>query len=469
LTSEINKLIKQNDYLGWIPCVIGRLDFSKVCIKQLFCIEKKEHQKAVCFSYQDRHSLPSSDFIPRLNVVSSVQDWKDRADLDKQYYGNFRFITISKTTVSGSMEGTAFLLLDADIAKSQLFVSEVIEPLVNLGNNVREYEKAIAKSQYEPEFILEQQSVDDEVCRIESVIKQFEYQELKDRVISIEYSILSNGLIFIKPVLRKGLYDDPDTQAKVNHTHFIAAKQCFIYVKYSLHTHKHHDKDEDRLTIIHPIDKDKAEETGLRLIGDMERSVIEIKEMGVHKLDASQHYLQGFISYSKSLVESLLEVGLIPVEKGAKKIKFFDNMLQSWRTLIQKHEREEDQVEMKKTKNSAAIGEVFQSLSLLVALFAFLFSSIRWFIPAGKDFQSVYGEEFDFLSIFFDEPIVTSIFLVLCIFTFVVLRIIVNPNGVIRRPLRYFWNFIDKGRVIELVRILLLASCVFLVGRLFAL
>ena len=468
MNAEITKIIKNNDYLGWIPCVIGRLDFSKVCIKQLSCIEKKKHQKAFCFSYQDKHSLPNSNFIPRFNIVSSVQNWKDRNDPNNLYDGLFRFITFSKTTVTGSMHGTAFLLLDLDVVKSESFVADVLAPLEKLEQNVQRYDKAIAENQYTPSFILEQHNVDEEVKRIESVITQFSSQDLKDRIIVIEYTILSNGLTFIKPVLRKGLHEDENIQQAIEHSNFIASKQCFIYIKHSLHTHKHHNKNEDRLTIIHPINKDNIEETALRLISDMERSIIEIKELGVHKIDASQYYLQGFISYSKSLVESLLENSLINRDKGKIKIKFLDNMLQSWRSLILKHEREEDQLSARKAKNASAIGELFQSLSLFVTLFAFLFSTARWFIPTGETIQSAYGKDYEFLSVFFDDPMKTSIILVLCVFACLVLRVMYHPNGIVRRPLVWLLKLITKNAILQFLRCILIALFIFFIGRLLA-
>jgi hypothetical protein len=477
LNSQIKKTINDHDYLGWIPCVIGRLDFSKVRIDQLPCVNDTPQRASICFSYTDRHSLPTTDFNPRFNVVSSVQNWKDRPDVEGAYDGHFRFITISKTSKNGSMNGVAFLLLDSDVLKHGSFVTDVLAPLTALEEKIKEYKNAIAADQYQPTLELDIQRVEKEIDRIETMIIQFCNQELKDRIIMIQYSILSNGLFFVKPVMREDLYDDVEIRKAVTHSNFIAAKQCFIYIKYSLHTHKHHAVAEDRLTSIHPINKEKIEETGLRLINDMECSIIEIKEMGVNKMDASQHYMLGFISYSKSLIQSLVEVNIIEPTEGTNRIEFFNNMLQSWRSLILRHDsnakelaykksKDADAITYKESKDVDAIGEFFQSLSLLVTVFALFFSGIRWYIPKDNSFEDMYGTQYEFLSVFFDNPIRTFIVLGISVLTLISLRIITNPHGVIRRPLKYIWNKTTIKGLVNLIRGLLVVVFIFTLGSL---
>jgi len=111
-------IVKQYDHMGWIPCVLGSLDFSLVNTNQLIPKPEGEGTDEVCFSYINDHSIPSTKHRTRYNVVSSVYDWKDREDNKNEYDGEFRFLTFGATQPDGSMEGEAFLILHEDSKKS---------------------------------------------------------------------------------------------------------------------------------------------------------------------------------------------------------------------------------------------------------------------------------------------------------------------------------------------------------------
>ncbi len=365
--------VKRYDHMGWIPCVLGSLDFSRVSTNQLTPRSHGKGADAICISYIDEHSIPSTTHRTRCNVISSVYNWKDREDKKNEYDGVFRFITFGQTQPDGSMEGEAFLVLHEDINKVASFDSTVLNPLRELASLVEKYQKALKINQYAPSIELELDKVADKIVSVKAAIKEIANNELRQRVFNTKYVILPNGLTFLKTEDWLGINHSPQNRSEIEHSKFIADKQCFIYLKYSLHRHKHHNDQEDRLTSVHRIDAKVPKNTALKLIGDLNRSIVEIKEREMEKLSSPDHYLQGFISYAKSLVYALEQYRFIEPFEASTKRAYLDNMFGSWEAVVAKAQGEKSEYQSKRENNAKGIVEFFQALSILVATFSLIF------------------------------------------------------------------------------------------------
>lgn len=373
---SFSESIQEYEYLGWIPCVVGRLDFSKTSTEQL----KYDKPDSICLSYMDQHNAPIRGHRTRYNVTSSVCDWKDRKDPNNKFSGIFRFLTVFTTQPNGDATGQAFLWAQKEETKSPHIEKEVLKPLRTLQNQVSNYEKSLRTSQYDPTQKLGSEFVENTIRDACDAITRLNSNELKHRIIVVNFHIASNGLTVLKTEVRDGVDNSEDEarRKEAEHSSFISAKQAFIYLKYTLHTHKHHPEQEDRLTIVHYIDKGNTGDLGLKLIEDLRRSAIEIKGTAIKNEPSAEHLLHGFISYTKSLIEALNEKGLISKETASIKKSFFDNMLGSWESIIQKAKEQKEQNKERKAKETKAIDDSLQAISMLLATISVFFVGIKF-------------------------------------------------------------------------------------------
>lgn len=464
---ELKKLISEYQYLAWVPCVVGRLDFSRISTDQLRCRLNSDFSDSVCFSYIDEHSISSIKSRVRYNIASSVFDWKDREDENEEYNGLFRFITIASSK-DNAMEGVAYLVLHNDIVDSETFRNDILLPMMQLQSKVAEYEKALEHDQYTPSCILKTETVEKSVKGLQSSLDTYANRQMKGRIIKVKYKILHNGLVFLETESREGIDDEESNE--INHHSYIAAKQTFIYLKYSLHNHKHHIKEEDRLTVAHRINPHKPEETAQRLIDDLRRSVIELKEREFRRIESPEHYLQGFISYSKSLIEALAETSLISNEVATVKKSYFDNMLQSWQSLAHRTEAQQSK-ELKENEDKLkGWGDFLQGVSVLIAVIALIFQGLKYIYSSDGVADKVAKTPFAFLNDYFSNPdklIPIFVFLFFIVIFSLTVKEVINPLSPVRRAYSTMFNFLANYIHIYLTRITLsigVAALTYLLG-----
>jgi hypothetical protein len=463
---ETKSILKHYQHIGWIPCVIGRLDFSKVNTKQLSTVLSGPHKESTCFSYINEHSIPSIKHRIRCNVVSSVYDWKDRDDENNEYDGLFRFITFGETKEDGSMEGEAFLVLHDDIKQVQNFPQTVLEPMKTLEQKIAQYQASLRENQYSPNTKLELSDVKSDIEQIKIAIRHIANNELQQRVFNIKYIILSNGITCLRTEDWLGQNNSPEHRESIDGTKYIADKQCFIYLKYSLHRHKHHNGQEDRLTSVHKIDQQAPNKSALKIVDDLNRSIIEIKEREVENFESPDHYLQGFISYAKSLLHSLELMSLIAAEEAKNKRAYLDNMFESWKAVASRTQKAREILRGKQESDSKGIVEFFQAISILVATFSLIIHA-SFNVLKGQDVEAVLkGTIYEKISEHFSSS-TTILDVLACLFLLIVLMvsgwIISQPNGIVRRPVRWIRRHFNKITMF-LFRIGLVALIIFFIG-----
>jgi hypothetical protein len=77
---------------------------------------------------------------------------------------------------------------------------------------------------------------------------------------------------------------------------YVLCRQAFYFLKYSLHTHKHHTNTLDSLTTVHPINDDPIK-LGKRLIFDLKQSLVDINRRPPYLKSEINYNFSGITSY----------------------------------------------------------------------------------------------------------------------------------------------------------------------------
>lgn len=264
--------------------------------------------------------------------MQSKVDWRDNNNKDSRS-GLFRVFVAAEAIKSNSMDhreliGTILIYhLDAEPEKEEdLYTLEPHRLAHDITKeDIREKLPALIKAISSPITIVG--------LNTESLIA------------SLSFKVRSNGLTYLK-FNEKNF--EIDEQSK-----FIIARQAFYYLKYSLHSHRHHINEQDSLTTISLVDS----EVGLRLLCQLKRELTSLSR--AQKVDNKIHATSeasGIIAYAKSLVVSLAEDGLLKAGVAERETKYFDNTKLSFLSLEKSIESKESILERHKAKAKVWLG-----------------------------------------------------------------------------------------------------------------
>ncbi|MFK5915345.1 MAG: hypothetical protein QM484_13320 [Woeseiaceae bacterium] len=147
---------------------------------------------------------------------------------------------------------------------------------------------------------------------------------------------------------------------------FLITRQAFYYLKYSIHTHKHHAAKQDSLTTITPTygkTQNNKSDAGLRLICQLKRELTFIQR--IQNTDGQEHptnNASGIIAYTKSLIQSLKLSGFIDENIANRECTRFENIGRSFQAQTCKMETLINNIELIKSKSKVWIGFIIISL-----------------------------------------------------------------------------------------------------------
>jgi hypothetical protein len=332
------------EYIGWIPCINGHLDFGlmRPGIQGGFTDLNSKDENAI----EINTSLSNqNDCHDRFIVLQSKVDWRDSDKYDRDS-GKFRVTVTAKVNKSHSMDERC---LDGNV----LIYPLSAEPKeISKRHEMNVHILCHSMSKNESEF-------KDQYNKLEMLTSgQKKVDYLTNFSCSIHFKIEPNGIIRLK-------YNEnnPDLD---NESIYIFARQAFYYLKYSLHIHKHHLDEQDSLTTITPIysDGDKSEsDAGLRLICQLKRELTSITR--IQNLDNKEHPTNnalGIIAYTKSLISSLEDVKIIDSELSEREKARFENVKESIAAQNGKISNEINNVELVKSKSKIWLGFLLLSI-----------------------------------------------------------------------------------------------------------
>lgn len=288
-------------FVGWIPCISGRLLF-----RHLSC----SHPRAKN-NLEVNHREQSSDgSIYRYIVLSSEIDWKDLDESDLTDGVFHLIVTGLRDEADDNFYGFVFLLPLQKAKKDHNWTA------------IEEHIYSIRRSAIKREHIAHSfNQLNDRL----SAYSDTEYY-------SVRFNITDRGFAFLEYTNTAAA-----PASKLHQT--TICRQAFYFLKYSLHKHQHHHRDDDSLTTIHPI-PENPESLGPLLIDDLRKGLVEIKR----RLDALQYESlyqgRGIVSYAKSLIESCHAQGFLSHADYSRCKCYFDNVGDSLNILAEKRQRD---------------------------------------------------------------------------------------------------------------------------------
>lgn len=323
-------------YLGWIPCISGHLDFGlmKPGISGGFTNKDIKDNKTnhINFGY-----LAQKDHHARRVMLQSKVNWQDRLD-PRDYDGSFRVFVLAEASESACMDSR------------ELVGSVHVYP-------TREQEGSKAENRVKPWFqtIHEAQELFDasngNLNGWEESRNQLNqcYTRLKGELEAqgfwrVDFKATAGGLVYLSTPTEE---HRPLSASEK----YLITRQAYYYIKYSLHSHKHHQAEQDSLTTIVPYgpSRDSRRDAALKMLCQLKRELTHIKrtltqEQGLYSDDAL-----GILSYMGSLLTTLHSRKLIDGELYQREGRYIDSLRSSF------------QVQESRTRNFRSIEDSIRS------------------------------------------------------------------------------------------------------------
>jgi len=331
-------------YIGWIPCINGHLDFGlmRVGIQGGFTNSKSIDNKAVELSFG---YSPFGDSHDRRIVLQSKVDWRDSSNFPENS-GQFRVIVTAEVNKSLSM--------DERYLSGNLLIYPLSAEPENRDQRTKMNVHALCHDM--EEFEDKRHELFNALEKITSAKEPVD--NLSNFSCSIRFEISPSGITKLQYNSKNSTLDEESK--------YLIARQAFYYLKYSIHTHKHHTATQDSLTTITPVNKGTAEDisdAGLRLICQLKRELTSLQR--TQNTDGREHPTNnavGIIAYIKSLILSLQNSSIIShtlAKREQERFKYIDS---SFIAQNCKMSNQSNNIELIKSKSKVWLGFILISL-----------------------------------------------------------------------------------------------------------
>jgi hypothetical protein len=288
-------------FIGWIPCVSGRL-----CFDLTDCGLPRRIEFAN-FNIEQTDDLGERN---RFLLVASDIDWKDKDETSrktgKPLSGDFIVAVQSCFAPSAtSIDGTVHIF------STTTFESNPTQQKL-LYEGARELQaSALAAKPIHQAF--------------QQLAKDLN-AETGNGHWAVDFNISGRGFVRLKPIVKPHRSQSSDEQK-------LLLRQVYYYLKYTFHRHQHHDQNNDSLTTIHAIapsaDKQGSDNLGEALVQDLKHSIVEMKR----KADGCEYEtlvrIEGIIAYAESLVVASYAEKLLSKERMDQELQYLENLNRS--------------------------------------------------------------------------------------------------------------------------------------------
>ena len=328
---SVTELKNKHRYEGWIPCVNGHLDFGlmKVGIKGGFTASDFKDVNVVEKNFS---SNEKPDSHHRKIILQSKVDWRDTEDEDNTI-GQFRLFTCAEVNQSTKMNDRF------------LYGNVLIYPLAAEPESVQNKTKM---KLHELSHEVDEDNSNKVFHDLSALLRQgSKISDLKADCFKATLNILikPNGIIYL---------DYVDTTSELDEeSQYVIARQVYYYIKYSLHSHRHHIDEQDSITTITSNDSN----AGTRLLCQLKRELTTLSR--VAKIDKSTHPTNdayGIIAYSNSLVTACINEGLMKESEGNTELHRLNNVRDSIAALEDNIKRSETIKELISSKAKVWLG-----------------------------------------------------------------------------------------------------------------
>lgn len=324
-------------HIGWIPCINGHLDFGLMVpgISGSFTNNSLADPKTTRINYGYKKQ---NNHHSRRIILQSKLDWRDRNDNSDE--GHFRVVVVAESNEDENLDnrtltGKLFLYpLGKEPNRSESGISSLpwFDSIHKANTLLNNYKPATDKSTWkevQKKLNLLYKKTDSALTANTNPIKEHFY--------GVNFTIDAHGFA--------QLLIPEDTEVEDEATKYLLLRQAFYYIKYSLHTHKHHFIEEDSLTTIVPLYevKDRACFTNiaLKLLGQLKRELTCIKRTYSNGGQKAFGEEQGIISYMNSLCVSLRSKGFIDDKILHREQEYLKSLSSSFSVQSEKREKKE--------------------------------------------------------------------------------------------------------------------------------
>lgn len=352
-------------HIGWVPCINGHLDFSLMSagISGGFTHKETSDNQVIEFNYSYEGAKGNHT---RSVVTQSKVGWKD--SLHKKGDGDFRVIVLGKCNSSEDldareMEGRVVIYLSSSEPKrdknghSDLPWFKLLHDMKRLEcNSISDVNWSGTQKELNRIFL--------------ELSNELTFAKIKDRIdkhiYEVKFKVDSKGFLQLKLL---------NTTEEAKKVEYVILRQAFYYLKYSLHSHKHHNTKIDSLTTIVPISSKKCH--GLKMLGQLKRDLTRTKRAYASGANRTEHDEEGILAYMNSLNSSLYYKGGIDEEIYKRECAYIESLASSFKAQFHRQVQFNDGKEKIKQKWRVYVGWSIASLSLIWAFLGRTFIKVN--------------------------------------------------------------------------------------------
>lgn len=325
-------------HVGWIPCINGHLDFGLMVpgIQGSFTTNELSDLKTSKINYG---FLKQQNHHARRIVLQSKVDWRDTKN--DSHDGSFRVILLAEAIKSED--------LDNRVLKGEIFIYPLaLEPELTQDGKIelpwfdKIHSMNKALEQYKAnssEILWENTRSSLNALYSDTLIALGEEgpNQIRSNFFRVAFIVDPHGFTELRFVQNQ--VSNLSQQQK-----YVLLRQAFYYIKYSLHSHKHHYAKEDSLTTIVPIDspsKGPSKVEALKMLGQLKRELTNIKRTysnGGNKVYGEE---QGIIAYMNSLCASLRSKNYLDEDIFKRETLYLSSLSKSFSVQVEKREKKE--------------------------------------------------------------------------------------------------------------------------------
>lgn len=327
--------IREHTSVGWIPCIMGNLNFSK--------IEARLGEKPCTTRVKDSPGI----------ALSSTVDWNDKTGRGDD--GKFNVLVISNeindTSEASTVKGLAYIV-PSEVVSKRSDIKDIFDFFSFSG---RKKTKTVSLEQFSSN-----------VTSIESLFDSSQIAELY----RVRFTLLPGGLTYLKldntPEFFH-LHAEQDQSWRYNDR--VLCRQAFYYLKYALHEHLHHPFDDDSVstTYYYGSKSQDPSQIGKALLQRFYDSISGMKSMTERNRRRGSQY-KGVISFGRALIRVLRKTRFIDDAEKQEQLERLDNMEGSFAALVNQLEHDHTRRETK-----MAVARTFAAFLASLIAFAFLF------------------------------------------------------------------------------------------------
>ncbi|MCG5518358.1 hypothetical protein, partial [Ectothiorhodospira sp. 9905] len=393
-------------HIGWIPCVTGHLNFSLIRpgIVGGFTNKRvnRKDSSLVCYSVAE-----GGGSLKLKAMMQSEVDWKDSLHLNIDASGHYRVFLLAQTTDLNNLDGSClsgkiFIYPNDLVVKSFEDSGHVFEAIHHAKKRIDEALTLRCERQCKGQYLSPKSLLSRFLnkcfspylsCACSSpLILSLDSGDIQLREeLDQHYADITKGLTeALQDNGRLGLYGVSFFVKHNGLAYFTfdgccrpsdeerstILRQAYYYLKYSIHSHAHHDCDADSLTQLVKLGGDGEEDlerASLEMVGQLKRELTFVKRNTYENFSYEPVDACGVLAYMGSLCVTLRDEGMITRSTYEREGQYLHQVEESFRAQLKRHELKKAEKESVTSTYRTKLTWFLSAVSLLAILFASIY------------------------------------------------------------------------------------------------